>query len=109
MINDSKLSLVFDYVKENPMKTATQIAIAIGINELTAHRHLSGGRGRLTNGLFERVKVCKKRIDKGGRVRGSYHYLYSISSNIKQEPKKVALKKVIKRDPITEALYGVIS
>lgn len=89
--------------------TATQISKATGINELTVHRHLSGGRGKLTNGLFERIKICKKRIDAGERVRGSYHYLYSISSNIKQEPKKIALKKVIKRDPITAALFGAIA
>ena len=109
MKNESKFPVIYEYVKNNPMKTATQIAIATGINELTCHRHLSGGRGKLSNGMFIRKKVNAKRIDAGNRIRGTYHYLYSISPNFKQEPKKIAPKKVIKRDPITEAFYGVIS
>lgn len=106
MKNESKFPVIYEYVKNNPMKTATQIAIATGINELTCHRHLSGGRGKLSNGMFIREKVNAKRIDAGNRIRGTYHYLYSINPEAKQPPKRINQRKVTQRDAITAAWFG---
>lgn len=104
----SKAQPIIDFVRKNQPVTAKEVAAGTGIHLLTIHRYLSGGRGKLSNGLFTRVKVNTKRIDPGNRVRGSYHYLYSLNEiqkpvfNTQKQIKKVA----IKRDPITSALFG---
>jgi predicted transcriptional regulator len=90
---ESQLPAIFDFVKRNPKMTATQISRATGINELTVHRHLTGGRGKINQGLFIREKVIGKRIDKGNRVRGTFHYLYSVNPKPEQKVKEIVKEK----------------
>jgi protein tyrosine/serine phosphatase len=107
----SKAQPIIDFVRANQPVTANEVAAGTGIHLLTIHRYLSGGRGKLSNDLFTRVKVNTKRIDPGNRVRGCYHYLYSLNEQKKPvfEPKKQIKKIVINRDPITSALFGTMA
>lgn len=104
----SKAQFIIDFVRANQPVTANQVAAGTGIHLLTIHRYLSGGRGKLSNDLFTRVKVNTKRIDPGNRVRGCYHYLYSLNEQKKPvfELQKEIKKVIVKRDPITAALFG---
>ena len=109
MGNPSTLSLIFDYVKANPMQTATQISQATGLNELTVHRQLSGGYKKISAGTFLRKKVTRSLPpNKDGRIRGSFCYLYFVNPNQNTEVKKV-VKKSLQRDPITAALFGELA
>lgn len=107
MGNASTLSIIVDYVKSNPMNTATQISQATGLNLLTVHRQLSGGYKKISAGTFTRVKATRALPPhKDGRIRGSFCYLYSVNPNYKKESKEIHPKKMINRDPITAALFG---
>jgi hypothetical protein len=110
MGNASTLSIILDYVKSNPMQTATQISRATGINLLTVHRQLSGGYKKISAGTFTRVKVTRALPpNKDGRIRGSFCYLYSVNPNYKKESKEIVPKKAINRDPITSAWFGALA
>lgn len=93
MAQESKLPIIFDFVKKNPNMTATQISQLTGIDALTVHRHLTGGRGKINDGLFIREKVTGQRVDPGGRIRGTFHFIYSINPNPKPESKSLVNKK----------------
>lgn len=103
---ESKLPTIFDFVKHNPMMTATQISMATGINELTVHRHLTGGRGKINEDLFIRKKVNSKRND-ADRVRGTFHYLYSINPKPKPETKNlVNAKRGLTQTQLDNFIFG---
>lgn len=93
MAHESKLPIIFDFVKKNPNMTATQISQLTGIDALTVHRHLTGGRGKINEGLFIRAKVTAQRVDPGGRIRGTFHFIYSINPNPKPESKLLVNQK----------------
>jgi hypothetical protein len=106
MSNISKLPVIFDYVKNNPKKTALEISEATGLNLLTVHRQLSGGYKKISVGTFVREKETRSLPPhKDGRIRGSFCYRYSVNEN-KNDGQNAAKKKVFVRDPITAALFG---
>lgn len=104
----SVINIIVACVAKHQPIAALDVARIAGVDPLTAHRYLSGGRGKMTNGQFKRVKVNSKRIDPDGRVRGVYKYLYSINEIPKQTLKQVHKKLNVKRDPLIAAMYGKI-
>ena len=106
--NESKLPAIYDFVKRNPKVTAAQISQATGINELTIHRHLTGGRKKINEDLFIREKVNGKRVDAGNRIRGTFHYLYSINPDPKPSTKTVLRqKRGFKPSQLNNFIFGV--
>jgi len=110
---ESVFNIVYEYVKLNPNQSVIDIAKNTGINELTVHRHLNGGRSKEHHVVFLRVKSTKKLMHPDGVVRGSYIYLYSInpikSKYITRSTKKQSNKSPkFVRDPITAALFGCV-
>lgn len=105
-MTDEKFKVI-DFVKQNQPVSAKEVSEATGLHKLTVHRHLTGGRGKMTNGLFIREKVTKKVAHQNGRIRGSYYYVYLINPEMKPTPRIQPKKAEIKRDPITAALFGM--
>lgn len=109
MGHESTLPIIFDYVKNNPKKTASEISDATGLNLLTVHRHLSGGYKKISAGTFIREKETRcLPPHKDGRIRGSFCYRYSVNPNKNSAKSDIEKKKVFVRDPITAALFGAI-
>ncbi|MBU3639988.1 hypothetical protein [Polynucleobacter sp. AP-RePozz3-80-G7] len=103
-----EIDKVIDFVKHNQPVSAQQVSEATGLHKLTVHRHLNGGRGKMTNGIFIREKATKKVVHPGGRIRGAFHYVYFINPSIQPIPRMKPKQVVIKRDPITAALFGSV-
>ena len=110
MTNESRLPVIFDYVKANPMRTAAKIAEDLGLNYLTVQRQLSGGYKKISEGTFLRTKVTRT-LEKGadGHARGSYCFLYFINSaKVEKVIEQPAKKKQVEHHPLF-SLFGMVA
>jgi hypothetical protein len=110
---DSLFHITYDYVKNNPKKSAAEISKATGVMEVTVQRHLTCGRAKNKSPIFQRVKITRNLRHHDGIMRGSYCFLYSINQNY--DPAKSVIFDVQQnhvkfvRDPITAALFGNVA
>jgi hypothetical protein len=118
-MNKDQHLIVIKYVMANPKSSLKNIVLSTGFSSLALHRFLTDYELIKPRKIFDWVDTPLRKIDKNGKVIGGHEYLFSIRSGFDLDnflaPKpveKIALpapKKVIKRDPITAALFGAIA